>query len=65
MQCKKCGVCHDRVILEFVEPPNVNEAPCSIPQAVKPVLYKRWACRACGQYHFEDGTLYANPYAKQ
>ena len=64
MRCKKCGYHNDRIIFEAVVPP-ISYMLNSIPETVEPILYNKWYCRECGQDHFEDGSIYTDPYANK
>lgn len=66
MICKNCGAFNEAITLVPVYPKTLPVPDAgSIPEKEKGAAYSRWACHSCGRYHFPDGSLYSNPFAKE
>lgn len=66
MICKQCGAENRRPVFKPVEF-SVDDLPLRPPDVVPQtaVYLARWACQACGRYHFRDGSLYTGSEARR
>jgi hypothetical protein len=62
MKCKKCGLENQHPRLYPVYPPAPSLVKMNRSKPSLEVAYSFWACDGCRTCHFQDGTLYKDPF---